>query len=150
VPFQASGERVPLIGPRSRYDIISARNSTWVYHRMKPGSTLGGAAPADPTHTAAEFDPVVTAGRAEFGGLSAGGLFTLLGNAKKPLILEAIDNTAGATISTVDKTGATIRATLDPAKAPYHLSPAEYIKATGGSSGSYVGVLVRLDETAIL
>ncbi len=150
MPFKAAGERVPLIGPRSRYDIISARNSTWIYHRMKPGSTLNGAAPADPTHAAAEFDPAVSAGRAEFAGLSAGGLFTLLGNAKTGLIIDGVDNAAGATLSTVDKNGATVRVSLDPSKLPLHVSPAEYLKATGGSAGSYVGFLVRVDDVAIL
>lgn len=131
---------VPFIGPRARYKILS-ESLTWIYHRMAGGSALNGAAPRTASLTADETDPTVTAGKANYADLTEGGLFRLLGNYKKAIVVESVNNAAVATLTIVDKDGTLLRAF--PGTTPFNMAPGEYIKATGGSAGSYIGVLVR-------
>lgn len=142
---------VPFIGPRTRYNIVTDRSPTWVYHSMAVGATLDGtytqtAGQSDPT----QLDPVVTGGFAGWSNLTHGGLFTMLADTGREILIEDISNVPGATLSTVDQSGNTVRTTLDPTKLPIHLAPYETIKATGGSSGGKVAFLVRIDQTVIL
>lgn len=144
VPSKADGN-VPFIGPRARYQILGL-NLTWIYHRMTGGASLNGAAPKTATLTPDQVDPVVSAGKAEFASLTEGGLFTLLGNYKRPVLVESVNNAAGATLTIVDKAGAQLRTAPT---APFKLAPGEYFKATGGSAGSYIGILVRDEGTEL-
>jgi hypothetical protein len=127
---------VPFLPGRSRYSVVGLK-PCWVYHEMDTGM-LTGVAPRTLATDEASTDPVVTAGLARFTALSAGGLFTLVGNAKASLVVEAMDVGAGTvTIVVVDPAtpGALLtRSTVSAA--PFPLSPGEYLKVTGvGKAG---------------
>lgn len=144
VPSKADGN-VPFIGPRKRYSILGL-NLTWIYHRMAVGVALNGAAPKTASLEPNAVDPVVSAGRANFAALTEGGLFTLLGNYRRPVLVESVDNAAGATLTIVDKAGTLLRSAPT---APFKMAPGEYFKAAGGSTGSYIGILVRDEGTEL-
>lgn len=144
VPSKADGN-VPFIGPRARYQILGL-NLTWIYHRMAGGVMLNGAAPKTASLEPAAVDPTVSAGRAEYTDLTEGGLFTLLGNYRRAVLVEAVDNAAGATLTIVDSAGALLR---NAPTAPFKMAPGEYFKASGGAAGSYIGILVREEKTEL-
>lgn len=139
---------VPQIGPRARYNIVMA-DPGWVYHRMLTGRTLDGLPPADCDTCAGTTDPAVSAGMAEFKSLVHGGLFTSVFHYKLPIVVEAIDNTAGATLTLVRQDGSLVRAMPAANTVPFMLSPGECIKAVGGTAGSYVGFLMRIADTVV-
>jgi hypothetical protein len=141
VPSKADGN-VPFIGSRKRYSILGL-NLTWIYHRMAGGASLNGAAPKTASLEPNAVDPTVSAGRAEFTALTEGGLFTLLGNYRRPVLVESVDNAAGATLTIVDKNNVQLRT------APLKMAPGEYFKAAGGSAGSHIGILVRDEGTEL-
>lgn len=142
MPINAKEDNnVPFTGSRPRYRILDTSPS-WVYHKMAAGSSLSGAAPRTTSLAEADLDPAVSAGMAEFSGLSQGGLFTHLGRYMQPLLIEAVDNQAGATITIVSQDGTTLRAL--PTSLPFAVGPGELIKATGGSAGGRVGVLAKI------
>jgi len=136
-------EFVPFIGPRSRYNILSD-SVGWIYHKMAGAGTLDGAPPATALLSSEMCDPTVSAGRASWDDLVHGGLFTLLGNYKQPVIVEAVD-AAGVTLTLVDSLGNLTRNM--PGTFPCKLAPGEYVKAVGGGK---VGILVRYDADKIL
>jgi hypothetical protein len=115
---------------------------------MATGISLDGTAPRTATTTEANTDPTVSAGVANFSNLTKGGLFTLVANAKRPLVVEAIDNPGTATLTLVDRTTQT-RSRAVPS-VPFKVSPNEVFKAVGGAAGSYVGFLYRIDGEKIL
>ncbi len=149
VPSSADGN-VKLTPGRPKYNVVTDRNSVWVYQRMGTGKTFGGTKPMLAATPAADVaDPAtVTAGRAEWLNLETGGLFTLVGAQKKTLICEAIDNQAGATLTLVKMDGNLSRNM--PGTFPFTIAPGEVIKATGGSTGGSVGFLLTISEKAIL
>jgi len=108
---------------------------------MGPAVALTGVPPRSASVGVADFDPVVTGGRAEFASLSEGGLFTLLAHYKRAMVVEAVDLSAGVTASIVDSTGADLRPF--PSTLPARLAPGECLKATGGATGGRAGFLVR-------
>lgn len=136
---------VPFIGPRARYNTLGV-SPTWHYHKMGAGAALDGTAPRTATTAENDLDPAVSAGKAEWASLTKGGLFTMLGKAGKAVIVEAVDLSAGASLTVVNAAGATLRATPT---APFKLAPGEFLKASGGSNGGYAGVLVRLEGERI-
>jgi len=140
---QADGN-VPFLPGRSRYDIVNL-TATWCYHRMAAGSTLSGEAPRTATTTEADTDPTVTGGRAEYKTLTKGGLFTLQAQMLAPLIVLALDNTANATLTLVMSGDPTLSRAV-PTSLPFKIAAGEALKATGGSSGSYVGILYEIDS----
>ena len=133
---------------RSYYNIVS-NSLTWCYHRMATGISLDGTAPRTATTNEAATDPTVSAGVANFSNLTKGGLFTLVANAKMPLVVEAFANPGAATLTLVDRTDQS-RSRSMPTTAPFKVAPNEIIKATGGATGSYVGFLYRIDGEKIL
>jgi hypothetical protein len=116
---------------------------------MEPGSTLSGEAPRTATTVEAATFPAVKGGRADYLALTKGGLFTLVANARKPLVIEAIDNPSTATITLIDRNTQSLSRTV-PAATPFVVSANEVIKVSGGSAGSYVGILYRIDGEKIL
>lgn len=134
---------VPFLAPgRARYNLLNV-SPTWIYHKMTTGIALDGTAPRTASTNEADTDPTsVTAGEAKYLNLTKGGLFTLLANYKRELIVEAQDNGAGATFTLVKRDGSLSRAW--PSAYPFRVAADEVIKATGGSTGGQVGVLVRI------
>lgn len=143
--FQWSGGVPPLPG-RSRYNVVNT-TATWCYHHMANGVALTGDAPRTAAKTASELDPVVSAGKAEFSNLTEGGLFTLQANAKKTLVIDAIDNPGNATIAILNRDGTHQRTA--PTSTPFKVMSSEVIKASGGSAGGYIGVLYKIDGEEI-
>lgn len=141
IPSKADGN-VPFLPGRSRYNVVTDRSDTWVYHR----GTLDGLAPfMAATPVGGVADPtLMEPGRAEWTTLTHGGLFTLVGNQGKPLICSATD-ASGATLTLVRKNGTLSRAF--PTTFPCVIAPGEYIKAVGGSA---VGLLLRIEDNTIL
>lgn len=142
---------VPFLPGRARYNIVTDRSSTWVSHTMATGAALDGtytqtATQSDPT----QIDPVVTGGAAGWTNLTHGGLFTMLADTGREILIEGFTNQAGATFSTVDQSGNVLRSTLDLSVLPVKLAPYETIKATGGATGGKVAFLVRYDWATIL
>jgi len=133
---------------RAHYNIVS-NSATWCYHRMAGGASLDGSPPRTATTTEAMTDPVVKAGVATYSALTKGGLFTLVANAKRPLIVEAVDNPGSATVKLVDRRTPSIERTI-PASVPFHMAANEVIKVTGGTPGGYVGFLYRIEGEKIL
>lgn len=148
MPVQSKADgNVPFLGDgRARYNVLSSRQAMWVYHEMATAA-LTGEIPESASATAAEIDPLVTAGRSRWVSLTKGGLFSFVGNYRRPLICEAIDNGAGATLTLVKADGSLSRTVPS---APFVVAPGEYIKATGGSAPGKVGLLLRIDEKTIL
>lgn len=143
MPVQAKADgNVPFIGPRARYSVLGL-HPTWHVMKMAGGNSLDGGRPRTAALTEDQLDPVVTSGRAVWGSLTKGGLFDMLGKGKKPCIVEAIDNAATATGSIVDSAGNALRAV--PTTLPFKLAAGEFLKYTGGTAASYIGILVRLD-----
>jgi hypothetical protein len=132
---------IPNIGPRSRYSIVGD-DLSWCFQKMATGVVFDGKAPRTAAKNASELDPVVTGGQSIFENLTEGGLFTLLANAKKPLVVEDVYNPGSATVTLVSRDGSVSRALPT---APFKISPNEVIKAVGGTAGSKFGVLVRID-----
>jgi hypothetical protein len=141
IPSKADNN-VPFLPGRSRYNYVTDRSDTWVYHR----GTINGTAAVKSSTPAGDYpDPdFVGPGRFEFTGLSGGGLFVGIGDLLKPLICSAVDLT-GATLTLVKKDGTPSRAF--PTIFPCVIAPGEYIKATGGS---VVGLLLRIEDQTIL
>jgi len=144
LPSQADNN-VPFLANRSRYHVVTT-TPTWCYHRMTAGLSLSGEAPRTTTVAEADLDPQVTAGKAEFLNLQKGGLFTLQANAKRPLVIDALDNPGSATVTIVPTTGTGSRAA--PA-VPFKIGAGEMLKAVGGSTGGFIGVLYRIDGQEI-
>lgn len=142
MPIEADRHRnVPLRSGRYFANIVG-HQPAWVYHTMASGS-LDGQAPATSSKGVGEVDPEVKAGMATFKDLTQGGLFTLLGHYKKPLVIEDMD-AGGGTVKVVDQ-NKTEKRTIS--SAPHKLAPGEYLKVTGAASA---GFLVRIDGEKIL
>ena len=138
---------IPIIGPRSRYSIVGD-DLSWCIQKMATGVSFNGAAPRTATTDAENTDPEVSCGASIFKDLTQGGLFTLLANAKKPLVVESVLNPGSATVSLVSRDGLTTR--VIPTELPFKISPNEIIKVTAGATGALFGVLVRIDGEKIL
>lgn len=145
VPSKADNN-VPFLANRSRYQVVTTA-PTWCYHKMAAGQALTGEAPQTATVVAANLDPVVISGRATYSSLIKGGLFTLQANARKNLLVEALDNQAGAAVTIVARDGSTSRNA--PSTYPFKVGASEVIKALGGTTGGYIGVLYRIDGQEI-
>lgn len=146
VPSKADNN-VPFIGPRARYSLVNT-TATWCYHHMATGCTLSGDAPETATTDAAHTDPYVVGGKAEYQDLTKGGLFTIQSNAKRILMIDAIDNPGSATITLVDRSNhAHSRAV--PTTLPFKVSANEVIKVVGGVASGYIGILYRVDGEEI-
>lgn len=130
------------------YNIVS-NTLTWCYHRMVGGSSLDGTAPRTATTNESGTFPAVKAGVANYSLLTKGGLFTLVANAKRPLVVEAVDNPGSAVVKLVDRTDPSKERTM-PTTVPFKVAANEVIKASGGSAGGYVGFLYRIDGEKIL
>lgn len=150
MPIQAKADgNVPFLGNgRARYNVLSNRQAIWVYHEMTGGASLNGGYAKTASLTKDQIDPVITPGRAAWTALTEGGLFSFVGNYRRPLICEAIDNAGTATLTLVKSDGNLSRNM--PTTFPFTIAPGEYIKATGGAAGSKVGFLLRIDEKTIL
>jgi hypothetical protein len=116
---------------------------------MAAGASLSGEPPRSATVNEAGIDPTVKAGVATFSALTKGGLFTLVANYKKPLVVEAVDNVGNATVTLVDRVTPTISRAM-PSTVPFSISPNEVIKATGGAAGGSIGFLYRIQGEKIL
>ena len=148
IPSKADGN-VPLLGGgRARFNVLSSRQSMWVYHEMAGGSSLNGSYAKSAAKTKDQIDPVITPGRAAWTALTEGGLFSFVGNYRRPLICEAIDNAGTATLTLV-KSDLSLSRNM-PTSFPFTIAPGEYIRATGGAAGGKVGFLLRIDEKTIL
>lgn len=148
MPFPSKADNnVPWTGARPRFSIVNTK-STWCYHRMAGGSSLSGEAPRTASVDEATIDPVVKAGKAEYLLLTKGGLFTIQSNAKKPLVIEAVDNPGSATLTLIQRDDP-LKSRTFPTTFPCKISAREVIKATGGTSGGYIGVLYRVDGQEI-
>lgn len=148
MPVTAKADNnVPFIGPRSRYNVLTA-SPVWVYQRMD-GAGFTGEAPETPSVTANDLDPTVSAGLVEWTGLIKGGLFTAFYKAKKAFIIEATDVKAGVTLSIVRADALTTPTRTFPTSFPAKIAPGEIIRATGGDSTAYAGFLVRLVEEKV-
>jgi len=146
VPSKADNN-VPFTGTRPRYSIVNT-TATWCYHHMDAGYALSGDAPRTLTVNEAHIDPVVVGGKAEYKLLTKGGLFTIQANAKRTLIVDAVDNPSGATLQLIDRHDSAHVRTA-PATVPFKVSAMEVIKASGGATGSYIGILYRIDGEEI-
>lgn len=148
MPLQGTkaDNNVEFLPGRSRYSIVNT-TATWCFHHMAPGLVLAGDAPETATTDAAATDPVVVASTAEYKNLTKGGLFTIQAKAKRTLVIDAIDNAAGATLTIVGVAHGHSRAA--PTSVPFKLSAGEVFKAVGGSAGGYVGILYRIDGEEI-
>jgi len=151
LPLALVNAGVPFIGPRARYKIVTDRGPTWNFQQMAAGHSFTGVDTETQEETNPSLiDPTVTGGEVVFNNLTAGGLFSMLANVGREIVVEAISNPGSATLSTVDASGDTLRASIAEADCPIHLAPYETLKAVGGAPGAYVGFLVRIDETTIL
>jgi len=145
VPSKADNN-VPFTGKRPRYSVVNT-TATWCYHHMGTGVTLSGEAPRTFATDEANTDPEVIGGKAEFKNLTKGGLFTLQANAKRTLIVDAVDNPGSALIQLVDRSDhAHVRTAPS---APFKVSAMEVMKVTGGNAGGYIGLLYRIDGQEI-
>jgi len=148
MPVPSSHDNVEFLPGRSRYSILTLE-PTWVYHKMAAGASLNGAAPQKVGVDAASCDPTtVSAGMAIWDELTEGGLFTQLGNRKSSMVVEAVDNPGTSALTLVDRAGTLIRNL--PTTLPAKISAGETIKATGGSAGTKIGILVRYDADKVL
>jgi hypothetical protein len=142
---------VPFLPGRARYNVVTDRSFTWVFQKMLALHQFDGSAPTDQIDGSARdtFDPTtVRGGYASWDGCAHAGLWTLLSHYGRAMTVQEVSNAAGATLSTVDSSGAVLRTSL-PAT-PFMLSPGECLKASGGTAGGAVGFLVKFDEATIL
>lgn len=145
MPLQSKADNnVPFLPGRSRFNLVNL-TPTWCYHEMLAGATLQGVAPKKQTISAEETDPSVSAGLARYTNLTEGGLFVLQAQAKKALLVLAIDNPAGATVKILNGADPSKFRTA-PATFPFRVGPGEVIQATGGSTGGKIGVLYEIDS----
>lgn len=128
--------RVPLIGPRNRYLLVS-HTPMWLYHKLAAGAALTGVAPETTITDATHTDPTISAGMGAFTDLTKGGYFD---HFHHPIIVEAVDNPQAATITVVNNILNTNRAA--PA-APFMVGACEVLKAVTATTGAQVGFLVR-------
>lgn len=147
VPSKADGN-VPFIGPRKRYNVLTT-NTIWNIHEMAGGATLDGTPPMTLTTDVASTDPTLKAGIAVWTNLTHGGLFTHLAHHKQPMVIEAVLNPGGATLTLVHSDDASVFRAM-PNTFPIKVSAHECVKATGGAAGSKIGILVRLDADKVL
>jgi hypothetical protein len=147
IPSKADGNVSFLGNGRARYNVLSNRQSTWIYHRMATAALTGERARST-TETETQIDPVIKAGRAEWVNLTKGGLYSFVGNYRRPLICEAIDNPGSATLTLI-KADLSLSRNM-PTSFPFVIAPGEYIKATGGSAPGVIGFLLRIDDKTIL
>jgi hypothetical protein len=130
------------------YNIVN-NTPTWCYHRMAPGATMAGEAPRTAAANEANTFPAVKAGLANFASLTKGGLFTLVANSKRPLVVEAVDNPGSATVKLIDRNAPAVERAM-PSSVPFCIGPNEVIKATGGGAGGSIGFLYRIQGEKIL
>ena len=123
---------VPFIGPRSRYEVLGVQ-PTLLVHTMATGN-LDGNLPRTAAKTALELDPTVTAGKATWDDLTAGGLFNFT---KKAVIVEALST---GTWKIVDGALNVLRTT--PTSLPFKLAPDEKLQVTAVATAY---VVARLD-----
>jgi hypothetical protein len=124
---------VPFIGPRARYEVLGVQPSLLV-HTMASGN-LDGNLPRTAALTALELDPTVSAGKATWTALTAGGFFNFT---KKAVIVEALSS---GTWKIVDDSLTQLRATPST---PFRLTPGEKLQISGVATAS---VVARLDIT---
>lgn len=138
--------RVPLIGPRGRVKILGD-NSAWVTQKMKAATTFTGDAPATDTVVAADLDPTISAGRAEYTELAEGGLFDILAKAGKSYVIEAVDNIGNAALTIEHPASGESRDfptdTNGDIVFPVHCGPGECPKGLNGTAATTLGFLVR-------
>lgn len=133
---------VPLLPGRARYNIVTDRSATWIFHKgVIDGTYTRTSGQADPTL----IDPVLADGMVVWDALTHGGLFTMLAAVGRSMVVEGISGSG--TFSTVDRAGQTLRTSFAASDLPLRLAPYETVKVVGGASA---GVLVRLDEVTIL
>jgi hypothetical protein len=113
------------------------------------GAAFAGDAPEQTGKTANEVDPEVSGGLVEWKTLTKGGLFTALYTTKKAFILEAVDLSAGVTLSIVRANALSTPTRTFPATFPAKIAAGEIIRATGGSGSPYAGLLVRTYEEKV-
>jgi hypothetical protein len=109
-----------------------------------------GVAPLQLGKTADQVDPVSGGGLVEWKDLTAGGLFTALYKAKKAFVLEAVDLSAGVSLTIVRPTDLLTPSRTFPSTFPARIAAGEIIKASGGSGAAYAGILVRTVEEKVL
>lgn len=149
MPVTANADNnVPWIGPRARYSLIGSQ-PVWVYQRMNKTGGFTGVAPTTLTKTADELDPSSSAGLVEWTGLETGGLFTALYHARKPFILEAVDLKTDVTLSIVRAGALTTATRTFPTTFPAKIAAGEIIRATGGDTTAYAGLLIRAVEEKV-
>lgn len=141
---------VPQTPGLGRSVVVTDRSSTWVIHKTRAGRGFDGNPPQaqDDDSDIDTIRPTIRAGFAMWDNLAHAGLFTLLAHYGRSIIVEEVSNPGGATLSTVDSTGAPLRTAL-PA-VPFKLAPGECLKAVGATQNTSVGFLVRFAEQLIL
>jgi hypothetical protein len=139
-PNTDSYGRVPLTGTHPKAHILQ-EYPVWIYHSMSAGVALDGTSPATATTAPAQTDPAIHGGRADYNSLTHGGLFDLLGNYKRAVEVLVIDNEAAATLTIVNPHLSLSRSV--PGTLPFVMTPGEYFKATGGTTGKKVGIQVQ-------
>lgn len=129
---------------RPRFLILGVE-PTRIVHSFKASKTPNGKEPTDNVvaSEADKFDPIVKAGNVYYNDLEHGGLFALLGEYKKNMVVERIENEAGATGEIVDRAGAKIRDI--PTDFPFKMGPYEWLSFSGGTAQKFVAVTVRLE-----
>jgi hypothetical protein len=153
MPIQSKADgNVPFIGPKSRYNILNT-SPTWIRLQMAVGAVLDGTRPRTALTDEDSLEPVISAGRAQYGstveGLTKGGFFSLLGNYGKAYIVEDAVLPGTVVFTIVDKDQNLIRTVTTPSY-PMSLAPGEFVKLTGGTAGSLFAIKVRLEGTKIL
>ena len=144
MPLQSKADgNVPFLPGRGRYSIVNI-TPTWCYHKMAAGKTLTGKPPKIEGKTEEQTDPVVSGSTAKYEGLKEGGYFSIQANSKTPLIVLGVDNKAGATLTLVMHADPTYSRAV-PA-VPFKMGSGEAFSATGGTAGSYVGLLYEIDS----
>lgn len=145
MPLQSKADNnVPFLPGRSRFNLVNL-TPTWCYHEMVTGAALQGGSPKKETVSVEETDPSVSAGLARYTALVEGGLFSLQAQAKKALSILAIDNPAGAAVKILNGADPSKFRTA-PTTFPFRVGPGEVIQASGGSTGSKIGVLYVIES----
>jgi len=135
---------ITFLPGRSRYSLVNI-TPTWCYHKMATGKTLNGKPPKHVGKTYEKTDPtIVAASVARYEDLEEGGLFSIQANSKCPLIVHAVENDAGASISLVLL--ADTNYTRAVPTTPFKLGSGEAFVATGGSAGSSIGIFYEIDS----
>lgn len=140
---------VTWIGSRARYNILTA-SPVWVYQRMNNVSGFTGEAPETSGTGPNALDPSVSSGLVEWTNLAKGGVFTALFKAGKGFVIEATDLKSGVTLTIVRASDLTTPTRPFPTSLPAKIAAGEIIKASGGGSTAYAGLLVRLLEEKVL